>query len=498
LKDVLSNFFKKFSFIKTGLKKSFSGVKPVLGKVSHSMASFFSNRVSKLRSKVTGSFGRKRWFKKVSATVSQSTLVKRDRAKFEGFKIDGYKQRGTRVHRFKIFFFVVLGISLIVGGIKFTIDQKEAREISRSANEVFSSVEKLLTDAQSKLGTDRETSELYILQASDKLSQLPGELGEKDSKKYEELKGQVLGIEDSLYKKKRLSLSNGNIEKYYDTFNFNQDSNPDDIAIFRDKNGMEYLVISDLGTKSVYTVSLYDNKVENINDSNKVLDKPSKVYTRSTGIFVLDLGSGILRASSTDTGFEPFVKLSGLSIQNIGADDISEFAMLTENENAYVLDRSQKTLLKSTNYSGGYSLSTKYLSKEEYSKSNDVFADLSVYILAEGENGIHRYVSSLSGMVEAPVGLIGLDHPIKNAKYGFTIDDLNAGLYIFDEGERRVLKFEKPMESGEKRHPNELLLLQQYVFEDSSGWKDVKDIIVDYKEENMYILDSTTIWKVRL
>ena len=498
LREVLSNFFKKFSFIRIGLKKGFVGMKPILGKTSHWISASFSKIVSKLKNRMSVSFGKKRWFKKVSATVSQSTLVKRDKAKFEGFKIDGYKQKGTRFHRFKIFFFAVLGVCLVVGGIKFTIDQKEAREISKSANEVFSSVEKLLTDAQSKLGTDRETSQLYILQASDKLSKLPEDLGEKDSKKYEELKGQVLGVEDSLYKKKRLSLSNGNIEKYYDTFNFNQDSKPDDIAIYRDKNGGEYLVISDLGMSSVYTISLYDKKVENISDSNKVLDKPSKVYTRSTGIFILDLGSGILKAKSTDSGFEPLIKLSGLSIQSIGADDISEFAMLTDNENAYILDRAQKTLLKSTNYSGGYSLSAKYLSKDEYAKSNDVFADLSVYILAEGENGIHRYVGSLSGMVDAPLNIIGMDHPMKNAKYGFTKDDLNAGLYIFDEGDRRILKFEKPLESGEKRHPNELLLLNQYIFDDSNGWKSVKDIVVDYKEENMYILDGTTIWKVRL
>jgi len=154
--------------------------------------------------------------------------------------------------------------------------------------------------------------------------------------------------------------------------------------------------------------------------------------------------------------------------------------------------------LKSTNYSGGYSLSAPYLSKEEYAKSNDVFSDLSVYILAEGENGIYRYVGTQSGMVEAPINLIGMDSPINNAKYGYTIDDMNAGLYIFDEGSRRVLKFEKPMESGEKRHPNELLLLNQYVFEDSGAWKSVKDFVVDFKEENMYILDGTTIWKVRL
>lgn len=498
LKEVINTFLKKLSFLKTVFRKFSEGAKPFLQKISKSISSIFLKVTSRAKVGISNRLGKKRWYKKVSATVSQSTLIAREKEKFKEFKIDGYKQRGTRVHRVKILILVLLGISLLVGGVKFTIDQKEAREVGRNANEIFTSVQKLIADAQSKLGTDRESSELYIVQASDKLSKLPDNLGEKDLKKYQELNGQVLGIQDSLYKIKRLSLANGNIEKYYDSFNSNQDSKLEDIAIYRDKNGSEYLVITDLGAKSVYTISLYDRKVESIGDSNKVLEKPYKVYTRDTGVFVLDLSSGILKAKAIDGGFEPFIKLSGLSIQNIGADDISEFAVLTINENAYVLDRAEKTLLKSTNYSGGYSLAAPYLSKEEYAKSNDVFSDLSVYILAEGENGVYRYVSSGGVMVEAPINLKGLDHPIQNAKYGFTIDDMNSGLYIFDEGDRRVLRFEKPMESGEKRHPNELLLLNQYIFEDTKEWESVKDIVVDFKEENMYILDGTTIWKVRL
>lgn len=498
LKEVISKVLKRFSFVKTGLKQVYTSITPAVKKAGGKIGDSFRNLYSKSREGVSSRFGKKRWFKKVSATVSQSNLGKRDNKKFESFKIDGYKQRGTRLHRFKILFFVFLGIALVVGGIKFTLDQKEAREIRKSANEIFSSVEKLVKDAQSKIGTDRNSTETYIFEASEKLSNVPENLGEKDVKKYEELLGQVLGIQDSLYKKIRVSLSNGLIEGYYDTFNFNQDSKPDDIAIFRNKNGSEYLIVTDLGTKSVYTISLYDKKVENLNDANKVLSKPSKVYTRSTGIFILDLESGVLKASANDVGFDPLVKLSGLSIQSIGADEIVEFAVLTENENAYILDRGQKTLLKSVNYEGGYSLASSYLSKDEYVKANDVFSDLSVYITAEGENGIYRYVSSMGSMVEAPITLTGLDIPIGNAKYGYTADNLNTGLYIFDETNRRVLKFEKPMESGEKRHPNELLLLNQYIFDDDGGWKSVKDIVVDYKEENLYILDGTTIWKVRL
>ena len=58
--------------------------------------------------------------------------------------------------------------------------------------------------------------------------------------------------------------------------------------------------------------------------------------------------------------------------------------------------------------------------------------------------------------------------------------------------------FEKPMESGEKRHPNEMLLLRQYVYDNEKAWNKVVDIVADFDENNAYILDDTTIWKVKL
>ncbi len=500
LREILSKILKRFSIIKVGVSKVGSFSSPIFTKVGGKIVSLLKNAFSVTKISLSNSLGKKRWFKKVSAKFSQSTLGKKKNTEFKEFKIDGYKEKSTRLQRVKIIVLVFLGICMLVGGVKFTLDQKEAREKSRNANEIFTSVEGLLKDAQSKLGTDRESAELNIFKASGELAKIPQDLSVKDTNRLKELKGQVLGVEDSLFKKVRVSISNGLIEKYYDTFNFNQDSKPDDIGIYRDVNGNEYLVITDLGAKSVFTLSLYDKKVSNIPDENNVLDRPSKVYVRPKGIFVLDLTNGILKADVTDGGFKSLKKLSGLSIQSIGAKDIAEFAVLTDNENSYVLDREKKTLLKSINYDGGYSLSSPYFTKDEYVKANDVLSDLSVYILAQAENGIYRYVSTGKGMVESPITLTGLDTPLKNPKCGHTVDNLNNGLFIFDSEDKRVLKFEKPIESGEKRHPNEFLLLNQYVFEggDSGVWKNVKDIVVDYREEYLYMLDGTTIWKIEL
>ena len=101
-------------------------------------------------------------------------------------------------------------------------------------------------------------------------------------------------------------------------------------------------------------------------------------------------------------------------------------------------------------------------------------------------------------MVESPVKLTGLDSPIKNALCGHTRDSLDQSLFLFDSGQKRLLMFEKPMESGEKRKPNEMLLLRQYVYDNEKAWNKVVDIVADFDENNAYILDDTTIWKVKL
>jgi len=500
LKEVFSKVSKKLEPAKNTIVKVSSASFQVVKNASGKIVSGVKNIGLSTKSKISNKLGRERWFKKVSAKVSQSGLHRKRKTEFKEFKIDGYKEKNLRFKRVKQFLLIALGVCLIIGGIKFTADQKEARERSKIANETFTKVEKLLNDAQSKLGTNRESAEVSIFQASEELKKIPEELKEDDSKKLNELQAQVLGVQDSLYKRIRLSETDATIEKFYSTSTYNPDSNPQDIAIFRNPGGAaESLIITDLGTKSVLRISLYDNKRESIPDDNKVVSKPFKVYARPDSIFVLDLTNGILKSEYKGGSFQPFVKLSGLSIESIKGEDIVEFAMLTVNENAYILDRGQKALLRSINYEGGYSLVSPYLEKEEYVKANDVFADdMSIYITAEGENGFYRYVNSGGRMVESPIKLTGLDSPVKNALCGHTRDSLDQSLFLFDSGQKRLLMFEKPMESGEKRHPNEMLLLRQYVYDNEKAWNKVVDIVADFDENNAYILDDTTIWKVKL
>ncbi len=501
LKTFVLELKKRFSVVGKYIKKIPNPFKKLSFKSLPKINNPFKKVVSKLKETFLNLFGRKKWFKKISSKVTQSGVIKKKERSFKGFKIDGYKERNTRFKRFKTLGLILLIVSLVFGGIKFTLNQKEARERSRLANSIFTEVEELLGSANSKLGTDRDSSIMSIFKASERLDEVPEELNEMDTLKLEELEAQVLGVEDSIYKRVRLSTSDSNIQRYMDMFAIHgADSKPTDISIYRDSNANEYLFITDVGIKSVYRVSLYNKEVKQLSDEEGLLQKPTFVYSKPSGIYILDLVNGVVRASTDGNWYKSFVKPTGLGLQNIKAGDISEFAVFTTNDNVYVLDRESRALLRLTNYGTGYGLSEEYLKSDSYDTANDVFADMSVYVLSEGENGIHRYVTdyTIGRLVESPVAIKGLDTPLKNPRYGYTADDLNKDLFIFDSEDKRILRFEKPLESGDIRHPNELLLIKQYILPSDGGWNDVKDFVVDFNQKNLYILNGTTVWKVSL
>ncbi|MDX9739392.1 MAG: hypothetical protein RBT33_03500 [Candidatus Dojkabacteria bacterium] len=503
LKSFLTTFKSRSSLL---LKPIYIKLKSILLSLKDSLKRIkIKNPFSNIIFKIKEGLKNKRWFKRISAKVSQSDISSSKRAQFKGFKVDGYKIKNKKIERFKIAFFLFLGIVVVVGGVKFTLDQKEARRISNEANAVFSSVEGFLKDAEEKSRTDRVGSETLVFRAADELKKVPEGLGEKDSAKFEALESRVLTLQDELYKRIGLVDSDGSIETYIETrLAFGEGSTPTDVAMYSDSKGNEYLLVTDSSLKGVFGISLYDKEVKRLSDSNSVLQEPAMLYIGKSGLFVLDTRVGVVKAEFDDNGwFKPFVKLTGLGIENIGAKDIAEFAVLTETDNVYILDRGEKALLKSSNFGSGYGLSFAYIKDDSFTEANDILADLSVYILTSGANGLHRYIYSYfeSKMIASPLEILGLDGEIKNLTYGYTRGELSFDLYLFDKEDRRIMRFEKPIEGGgEVRHPNQALLKSQYLYRGNREdvWSKVKDLVVTKDQKTLYILDSSIIWKVRL
>lgn len=498
LKSVLTLWYTTVITFFKGIKLPKLGIRNFLERVLSGIKKIFKS----FGSRIGEIFGKKKWFKRISAKVTQTGKRKEG---FKGFAVDGYKVRNKKRERFKVVGLVVLVIVLLVSGVKFTLDQKEAKEISNEANGIFTLVDDLVSSAEQKVSTDRQSAETAIFRAKEELAKVPKELNKKDLVKYEQLEGKVLGIQDSLYKIVGLADSDGSIETYLDTrLGFGEGSKPTDITIYQDDNGNEYLLVVDSALKGVFRISLYDKEVKRLPDSERILQDPRMIYIGKSGVFVLDFKVGVARAEFTQDGwFGNFSKLTGLGIENIGADDIAEFAVLTDTDNVYVLDRESASLYKSSNFGSGYGLSYAYLKEDSFKEANDILADLSVYILTSGENGLHRYIYSFfeSKQIPSPLEVLGLDGTFKNLTYGYTRDNLNYDLYLFDKEDKRVMRFEKPMEGGgEIRHPNQVVLINQYLYRGSRDgvWENVNDFVVNRDQKFMYLLDSSTIWKVRL
>lgn len=461
---------------------------------------------SRIMESVKKSLGHKKFFKKVSAKVSQSNVGRRRvDSDLKGFRVDGYRNKAKRFQRFKIVFLVVGGIALLVFGVKFTIDQREAMAVHREAEVILTQVEELVSKAEGKVYTDRVSTETYLFQAQTELESVPEGLNKEDEAKRLELEGRVLGLQDDLYKRSALKDSDGSLESYIDTrLAFGEGSNTSDITLYRDDKNTEYLIVTDPALKAVYRVSLFNKEVKKLPDDKGVLQKPTFVYMGKSGVYVLDTEVGVVRAKYDSNGwFNSFETLTGLGIGSLGAENMSEFAVLTDTDNIYIVDRIQKALLKSSNFGSGYGLSFSYISHDSFENANEILSDLSVYILTSGSDGLRRYNFSYveQKQVPAPVEVVGVNGDFKNLAYGYTQQSLDYGLYVFDSEDRRFMNFEKPKEGGgEVLHPNQLVLQKQYLYrgEKTDVWNSVHDFVVDSKEQNMYVLDGSTIWKVRL
>ncbi len=464
---------------------------------------FFKRTISKIKETCKSLVGKQHWFKKISSKISENKIFDR-RESMKGMKIDGYKERNVRFSRIRTVVIIVLIIVLLAVGINFTINAKKARERHNLAQDGFTKIEKLLNKAEEDMVVDTSAAELSVFQTEKLFEEIPSGLNDEDTTTWRALKDRRLNIEDTLFKRKAVVESDGSISNYIDPrLSFGEGSSPKDIDIYTDKSGNAYLLVTDLGLKSVYRVSLYDKKVEKILDTDALIKEPKYVSTGNKGVYVYDAKEGVLKASFDGSKVKTFVKLSGLGVDDIEETDITEMIVLTESDNVYLLSRTGKVLLKSGfSYGDRYSLSFGYIRNDNFATANDISSDLSLYFLTS-DSGLLRYSYSYfeQKQVLSPLTTGGFDGNYGNLTKGYTTGSLDYSLYLFDAEGRRFLKFEKPQEGGgDILHPGQILLKNQIVYRGTKEgmWSDVKDFVVDSKESFMYVLDGSTIWKIVL
>lgn len=494
----LNSKFSKAEEIFNGI---WGKVESFLGKV----VAFFKNIWNSVSENIVANLGKKRWYKRVASKFSEVRVGRRKPAGVTGMRIDDYKVRGLRGKRFKLLFMFLIILTLILLGINFTVKAKKSREISKLANESFVQIEELLGKSENSFVTDSASAETYLFQAEKKLSEITGELNDEDTEKFNTLRERVLEVGDSLYKRVGF-VEGGTMVNYLDSrLSFGEGSDIVDLAISLDSYGNEYLFVADKGRKAVHRVSLYDKSVKTLPDNDGLVTSPSQVYVGVNGVYVYDEKQGMLKAAFNEEGwFSPFIQLSGLGVNDIKSAEITEMVAWTTSDNIYFMSKDRKALLKSTSaYGDRYGLTYAYIVDDRFEKSTDLIADLSIYVTISEEPHLLRFNYSFyeNQYNEAPLSVLGFDGNYGNLSKAFTGDTLDSGLYLFDSGGRRFLRFEKPIESGvDSRHPNQILLLFQYVYrgEKDSALSDVRNFVVDFSEKNIYILDGSVIWKLGL
>ena len=466
-------------FIKIGkfVGKIFSKIGDFLKKIFGKISLFFSEKL-----------GNKRWFKKYSARISQNHLKK----KGPDIKIDGYKTKDLRTKRIRIIVLATLGIVLLVGGYQYARKQKALRELHSQADEIFRDINSKLDSAKDNLSTDTQEAQTDIFAASSMLDDVPTGLNDEYLEKRNELEEAVLGVEDSLYK--RVVVSPESFIGFFD-----EGTDLTDIEYVLDDSGNEILIITDKGTGTVWQVSIYDRSKNRMADNDGVVTTPEYVDIGNDGdIFVYDSGVGVIKAPLSSSGWSAFEKLTGVGLKNIDVDNVGEFAVLTSTDNLYYLDSTNSRIVKSVNYGTGYSSTVvSVINDENFINAHDFFADFSIYVLTSGNEGVLRY----SAGAYVPLSIVGVNGDLGDLTCGDTSGSMDYAFYIFDQTNRRILKFEKPRDSyNDKLHPNELVLLNQYIYRGDNGdmWSNVKDIAIDKSEKYMYVLDGNNVWRIGL
>ena len=493
------DFKKIFALLKNSINTVIKKIQPIFLKVGD----FLKKIIKEIGFKINNWFGKKKWFKKLVANVSQKMpKIKRNTVSPKGLRIDGYRQKDIRTKRFKLVGIILLAIVLLSLGINFTLNAKKAREIHFTANTILTESEDLLTKTESNIATNKNTAETYLYQIQKKLTELPEGMNEDDQARADKVKENTLRLEDNLYKRVGVKDDDGSIATFIDSrLSFGEGSVPTDIEIYNDDSGGEYLLVSDSGLKSVFRVSLYDKDVKKLPDNEGILSSPKYLSVGNSGIFIFDSKKGVLKAGFDNDWFKSINTLSGLEIDDIKSEDIPEFIVLTEVDNVYFLSKDKASILKSGfSYENSYNLTYSYINNDSFVTASDILSDLSVYVL-NGNLIRYNYSYIEQAQVEAPVTVSGYSGDLGNLSKGYTRSSLNYGLYLFDDSEKRLFKFEKPQEGGGQiLHPDQILLEKQYVYRGSKQnvWTELRDFVVDNDESNMYVLDGSTIWKVKL
>ncbi len=449
---------------------------------------FISNLLAK-------KYGREPWFKRLSARISQLKLNNLSGSNVKGSRVDNYKGGQTQKKFLSYIFLVVVVFGLGYMGYKWTQKRADIRESRANMQMKIEEAESYLEEAEKLVVNDRNAAQLKAYKANLKLEEAEQYVvSDKDEGDILGVKTRLKDIDDRVNQRVRLTEKDESIDLYLDgILKFGEKSQLEDLIIREDSNGKEHLYLTDSGISVIYDIDLYTKEIETLPDEGNLLKSPLYIANGVDKIFAYDGDVGLVYSQLDEEGkFQSFRKATGMGTDTLSGRGIVDLAIWTGRENSYFIAQEDAAMLKSIKISEvGYGLPMTYV--EDLQDGTDLFGDSSfVYTLAKGKDGLKRYKSQNGKLVESPMGIVGVYPDPNGLIAGFTSTDTKR-IYAFDDSENRLLLFDKSDQ-------NQLVLHEQLIYsgDKDNAWEGVKDMVVDKREEYLYLLDGVRLWRIEL
>ncbi len=214
---------------------------------------------------------------------------------------------------------------------------------------------------------------------------------------------------------------------------------------------------------------------------------PKSLSFDSTNNLIINDSSEDKPLGTIDMETKAVTKHSGLSLSSLGALVQIEAYKLGDEFRVYAVRNGNKDLVYMRKSASGYSNPILRAKDDAFANATDVAVDGRVYILSKG-SGLSRYL----GEVKDPVTIEGL--PANDSINESVALDIDANRIFFaDPTNRRVLVFTKSR--GENGSIFDLIA---QVKPDGEAFANIKEVVVDVSNNNLYVLDGTKIWKIDL
>jgi hypothetical protein len=441
-------------------------------------------------------FGQTSWMKRWKAKRSARNLD------LSRFRVGGYKTRDSRNKGIAYVVLSVIVLFLIFKGWQSFKQWQNDKVAKQTFTEEITQLEDEYEVIKGSYASDKITAEKKITEALSLLDKYTDEdfLSMADEAKVESLRGKFVEIENKILKKTVVSTGSRLQLVVEAKLSLDSQSQPSDMILRRGDNSMYTVFLVDSGAKKLFKIDTQSWKPQIISDPNALIVDPMFVDWGNYGVYVYDGVNGVLVSSFADGDKNlPVSQVSGLDADAFNLNSPADLAILND-DYINLLDTRSGTVVRAVRYSSGsYGLPAEYFSDDKLTEASDLLADLYVYALNK-DLGIVRFTKGSTGMVEYPMQVTDLFGGLGDLTCATTGFDLNKNFYIWDQSQKRVLVFEKPIESGTNtRHPGKLLFVRQYEFDvNENELTNIKDLAVTEDESILYLLDSTGVWSFEL